>query len=193
MLSFARPLRGFACLAVFTLVSCLVGTARATVVVQSSIEELVDASDVVVHGVIQRVNETNAPGVSRLVSTVAVDVLEVLKGLPPDSQSIRLVLPGGIAGERRMLVPGMPRFNEGDEVVMLLERTRFGFTPAGLSRGVFKVRRSSGGTLAQRDTSGLAQLVKRPGGGVLSELPDRESQPFESLLAYLRGLCGESR
>jgi hypothetical protein len=138
--------------------SLLSSPALAATVLRAGVPELAAASDLVVHGVVRVVDDAVSQGPFRTV--VEVELLEVLKGRHTEPV-LRLVLPGGRRGDLTMVVPGMPRFAPGDEVVLLLERTARGYAFAGLAQGVFKVDRGGRVPIVTRDLRELDFVVPR--------------------------------
>jgi hypothetical protein len=75
------------------------------------------------------------------------------------SQSIRVRLLGGTLGDVTSRVSGIPRFQQGEEVVLFLERTRRGdFSVVSWQQGTFRVRRDrqTGEEVVTQDTSSFA-------------------------------------
>lgn len=165
-----------------------VGSAHATVVVRAQLDELAKSSSVIVHGVVRAVDDDlsiDRDGPFR--TAISIEVRRVLKGLPADTKTLDLVLPGGRAGKRTMRIPGMPRFREGDEVVLLLDATpRGGYALTGLSQGVFRVDRAKGEARVYR-TAEPMHLVERDGSTApQSYAPAPEG--LDELLRYLQGV-----
>jgi hypothetical protein len=83
-------------------------------------------------------------------------VTEVWKSKAPQTIVVRLV--GGQDGQRTVHVDGVPRFQDGEEVVLFLEPSPGGeLTVAGWAQGAFRIRRdprTNEESVAQ-DTSGL--------------------------------------
>jgi hypothetical protein len=71
-------------------------------------------------------------------------VIESWKGSLPTHVTIRLL--GGHVGELTSIVPGVPRFEPGDEAVLFLETTRAGdFSVTGWTQGTFRIHRAGAG------------------------------------------------
>jgi len=71
-------------------------------------------------------------------------VIESWKGSLPTHITIRLL--GGHVGDLTSIVPGVPRFDPGDEVVLFLETTRAGdFSVTGWAQGTFRIHRAGFG------------------------------------------------
>jgi hypothetical protein len=87
------------------------------------------------------------------------DVLEIFKGEPP--QRLRIRLPGGRIGHEETKIEGVPRFSQGEEVVLFAEQTSAGdYGVTSWAQGTFRVHRDAAGsdaTLTQ-DTTHFAVL-----------------------------------
>jgi hypothetical protein len=164
-------------------VLCYTAGAGATTVRRVAIDELATAASVIVHARVANVNPSLAPTPQGPFQTeVAFEVLESVKGLPADSATLTLVLPGGRGFGRTMHVPGVPQFAPGDEVVLLLERTSRGLVPAGLGQGVFRVLPDASGTLrVERDLGAVNEVGPLTFAAVPATLP--------ALLTRLRALA----
>ncbi len=157
------------------------GAARATVVRQSSLDELVAESAVVLHGTVRSVDEESTP----FTTIIEVDLTERIKGLPASARTFRFTLPGGRSGDLAMYVPGSPRFSPGNEVVLLLARTpQGGFAPAGLGQGVFRVDRAQPVPRVHRELRGAAYVDAQGREASPQAVPDT----LPELLTRIRGL-----
>ena len=164
----------------FLVIAALLATtpAWATVVRPASLQELAESSAVIVHAAVGEVNDRLAQGQGDAIRTkIVFEILEAIKGFKKSSGVLTLVLPGGRLGDNVLLIPGMPTFQPGQEVVLLLEATATGFTPAGLKQGVFYVDRRASPAVVRRDSEGMVFWgAKKPEG------PAR----LDDLLAILR-------
>lgn len=149
--------------------------ADATTVIPLEDEALAGGADMVVRGVVIEVRTATyaiGPGVFT-EAVVAVDERldaprvdgEALDGSTPDEVILRI--PGGETSDRHVIVPGMPSFGVGDEVVVFLEALpdAFGdeaapaFIPFGLEQGVWR-ETAHGWTRGEQD--GLLPTVAAP-------------------------------
>jgi hypothetical protein len=125
----------------------LVATARiayATVELPVDFDELVAGSQVVVHGRVTDVRGQQVDNRRSIETVITIAVTEAFKGQPGATVSFRM--PGGEVGRYRRVMVGVPRFTEGDEVVVFLR----GAAPAlptvfGLSQGLFRIARTTDG------------------------------------------------
>jgi hypothetical protein len=103
-----------------------------------SFEELVGESAAVVHGRVADVRGQWTADRRGIESLVVVDAIDYLKGSWGGQVTVRV--PGGQVGTFVNLIPGAPRFAEGDRVVLFLKANG----PAvpvitGTSQGVYRV------------------------------------------------------
>ncbi|MEM6733077.1 MAG: hypothetical protein AAF658_16085, partial [Myxococcota bacterium] len=120
---------------VFFFASLLGSDANATTVREASLSELVSLSAWVVDA---RVREV-VPGSRAFTTTYHLELDQVLKG-NASTQTLSFTVPGGRSGSHELRIPGVPRLEREQRVVLLLESTPDGgliFT--GLGQGVFSV------------------------------------------------------
>lgn len=151
--------------------------ADAAVVRRAELPELVSLSAIAVHALVSRTHSNAADG---FFTTIELEVLTPLKGISPDQQILSIRVPGGVQGSHHMRLLGAPDLLPGDEVVLLLEKTRPGhYVFTGLSQGVYFVLRGRKQVLVARDL-GLLTLVQQGSGGLeegqnatqVDQLPD---------------------
>jgi hypothetical protein len=119
-------------------------TASATVEVPVEFGEMVQGSQLVVHGRVVDVRGQQTGDRRSIETIVTVAVSEALKGQPGDTVTFRM--PGGEVGRYRRVMVGVPRFSSGDDVIVFLR----GGAPAlptvfGLSQGLYRVARAADG------------------------------------------------
>ncbi|HEV8392693.1 MAG TPA: hypothetical protein VGQ37_00405 [Vicinamibacterales bacterium] len=118
--------------------------AQATLEVPVEFGEMVQGSQLVVHGRVVDVRAQQTGDRRSIETIVTVAVADALKGRPGESVTFRL--PGGEVGRYRRLIVGVPQFTSGDEVIVFLR----GSAPAmptlfGLSQGLYRVGRAADG------------------------------------------------
>ena len=111
-----------------------------------SFEQLVERSAVVV---VARVLDVRGEFIAEgraIESVVTVSVLKGLKG--GAAETLQFTVPGGRAGRYLNVIPGSPTFTAGDVAVIFLT-SRGARLPVttGLTQGVYRVQRGSGGML----------------------------------------------
>gem|GEM_PF-959472 len=157
------------------------GRVLATTVINRSVQEMTAVSGLVLSGVVLSVepNQT-APGYP-LATRVTIAVDRVFKGFR-SGPTIRFMIPGGVRDGKMLMIPGMPSFVEGEEVVVFLERTPHGWIPSGLKNGKYAVHYDQDGRrVVWRDSQGLNRVV--PGVSVTrSAEAESDAMTFDDLV-----------
>jgi hypothetical protein len=145
ILASVRPTVLFAALAIGGAGVVAASPARATVMVEIPLEELVRDADGIVLGRVERVGsrlELDEHGLTpATVTTIRVE--RWIKG--GGEASIRLREWGGTAGGTTMRVPGSPEYVVGQRVVVFLESTGAEYRTLQMCQGQFIVPRSAPG------------------------------------------------
>lgn len=123
------------------LAAASVAPAHATTVASLSLEQMVDASDLVIRGSVESVwVEQDVKG--RLWTRASVRVLESLKGHADADDYVTVEAAGGTLGDLQMIVAGSARYSVGEEALLFLtdkpKRELYGTVSMGL--GKFTVR-----------------------------------------------------
>lgn len=158
----AQSHRVVVCLCVFVSLWFVISPARlqATVVMPAEFTEMVNGSQVIVHGVVTGVQAQLTGSRRTIESLVTVRIVETLKG-DADATTVFRV-PGGQVGRYRRVMVGAPEFEEGDEVVVFLSgRAPAMPMPFGLNQGVYRVMRAAGrATVTPLVVDGAARVVR---------------------------------
>ena len=114
----------------------------ATSVVAFSFDSLCEASARIAHVKVLGSRSIEVDGGIR--TETRFQVFEGIKGEPV--QEIVIALPGGQVGDKRMTVPGMPHFTEGEETVLFLSGPDGMGSPwpVGLGQGCYRITSASG-------------------------------------------------
>lgn len=133
--------------------------ASATTVLHDTVDGMTRNADLVMGALVEKVETVIDKRDARRIQTrVTFRDIKVFKGRAV-APTMAITLPGGATSEWSLRIPGMPSFHQGDEVVVFLERTSKGWTPSGLSQGVFRVvRDQSGVRRATRDTTDMERI-----------------------------------
>ena len=140
------------------------GPLSAITVKPLSFAELVDGSIAVVHGRVSDVRGQWTADRHRIDSLVSVEVIAYLKGSLGDRLTVRV--PGGQVGGMVNVIPGAPRFAEGDQIVLFLKVDGPSIPiVTGTTQGVFRVitdPRSGGLTVVPPlvDTAVAGRIVR---------------------------------
>ncbi len=144
--------------------------AAASITLALDLDELIDASEVVVLGtVIERHSHYNAQ--RQIVTDVTLRVEDVMKGSAARGDDIVVRRLGGEVGDIGMRVEGEPTFTEGERAVVFAERVGPDLRPTGMSQGVLRVRLDDGGQELVHPATQALQLVRRGSGGRLEPAP----------------------
>jgi hypothetical protein len=166
---------------VFSLAIALATAAQAMTVAPADFDEMVAASQIIVHGQVIDVRPYETAGRRTIERLVTVRVAEALKGDPGSVASFRV--PGGQVGRYRRVMVGAPEFTVGEEVVLFL-RGRMPAVPMpfGLTQGVYRVTRNQ---------DGRAMVLPPPASGRLVRGdPSRRPVDVRELAAQVRALAG---
>lgn len=127
------------CLAIISLLVAVPAT-RATTVLDLQIEDLVAIAPVVVVGEVNQVAAEWNAGHTTIYTKVAVTTAEVLKG-PKALASVTVKTIGGTVGKTVAEMPGAPRFQVGERVLLFLEPRKDGdgYLTIGFFMGKFQV------------------------------------------------------
>lgn len=163
----------------------LAAPARATTVLKLPVDQMTQRADLVIRAEVTDVSvRIESGGVRPLSTQVTLRVVQVIKG-HASSPVLRLDLLGGVTERASVVIPGMPSFRIGEEVVLFLERTPRGFIPAGLTQGKYTVRHERQGNLrVSREILGVSRVMRDPTGRLVHvEGPDPEDDlPLEDLM-----------
>jgi len=133
----------------------LLPAGHATTLARLSLEQLASASDAVAR--VRCVNVQSRWEMGAIWTVATFVVIETEKGSLPAQITARL--PGGRVGHLTAFVDGTPKFNQGDEAFVFLERTRAGdFTVAAWVEGTFRIWRDprTGAESVTQDSNSFA-------------------------------------
>ncbi|TNE84661.1 MAG: hypothetical protein EP330_28745 [Deltaproteobacteria bacterium] len=122
-------------------------TAEATTIAPLTIEQLTDASTLIVEGKVSRV-WTEVDDHQKVWTRALVDVDTLHKGPADTPEQIVIDTLGGHHWDRVTAVEGQARFSEGEQVLVFLDVVSHGtrLTPAAMFHGKFTIRRAAGDT-----------------------------------------------
>ena len=174
--------------------------AAATSVLPISLQRMTAVADIVFHGKAVS-NETRLDPVSKNIATFTrFEVIEVVKGKPGRTHSIKQIggrMPGS---NSRLIIHGVPQFTTGEEYVVFLPKaSSLGFSsPLGLSQGKFDIRNSGeqarvhGTGLGARSAEAAQQpLAETPSAVVIEQAPQQAGVPLGTFLQDLRVMLAE--
>lgn len=128
------------CLGIGVLALLAASLAGATVLVALQVEDLVHMSPVVLVGEVNTVESGWNPQRTQIHTRVLITPIEVLKG-PADLGTVKVKFLGGKVGDTVAHLPGAPRFEAGEKVLVFLEprKDQDGYLPVGFYQGKYKV------------------------------------------------------
>lgn len=137
----------------------LQSSSQAGTALQLSLEEAFDASELVVEGRVTDARSGELPD-GTIYTDWEVGVERTFWGEERETRTVRL--PGGVlASGKGMLLPGMPRLAEGEEVLLLLgpESSDGLRMPTGLSQGKYRIVTASDGDRVAVQTGDHVSLL----------------------------------
>lgn len=161
--------------------------ASATTVQKFSISDLAKKSETIAVAHVEDVYSRWDDNHKEIYTYISLKVLDGVKGSRKnDVLTIRQI--GGAAEGKISVVPGMPTFNKGEEVVVFLSpKDRAGYPwVMGLQQGKYTVSvDASGFKNVRNDVDGLKTMS--PMGGV----DEAKSAPTQPLASFLDGVRGD--
>lgn len=130
--------------------------ARASMSIPMSPEALRDQSPVIVVADVEDVRSGLDPARDRLATYVTLRVVEGLRGAEPGDELV-VREPGGLWGERALVLDAVPRYAAGERVLAFLQSARDGaLRTSGMFQGKFRIR--PGSAHAERDLDGAGWI-----------------------------------
>jgi hypothetical protein len=161
----------------------------AMVVLPAEFNEMVAASQTIVHGRVVDVRSYETAGRMTIESLVTVQVLDAIKGQGPlgpadAGRYVYFKVPGGQVGRYRRIMVGAPQCERGDELVLFLKGSAPAVPmPFGLTQGVYRVN---------RDTTGQATVMPNVNAGgdrVLRGDPSRRPLALATFINLVRTIA----
>ncbi|MBM4392587.1 MAG: hypothetical protein FJ090_15810 [Deltaproteobacteria bacterium] len=126
----------------FAFLASISAPAGATSLAPLTVDQMVDASDLVVIGKVLSVEAEATPG-GRVYTYVEIEIERGLKGLAEAGDYLRLEAPGGVTAAGEFTdVSLAPRFSEGERALLFLAEKRFGtlYGTVGMSLGKYTIK-----------------------------------------------------
>jgi hypothetical protein len=175
-------------LAAFALLTASYATA--TTVEKMSLRDLASRSNAIVRATVQdQYSRTEAN--KEIYTYITLKVLEPVKG-PKADALITIRQLGGVVDNIASIVPGMPKFTKGEEVVVFLTKNDVAGYPGvvGLQQGKYVVTTDENGR--KNVHNDLDGLVLAGPGGKMTEAGAGPAQPLQSFLDGLRTQLDEA-
>lgn len=150
-----------ACLTVF--LTLAVGQGFATTVIAPSFDQLVERADLIFTGqaLAQRSEWRNIGGRKSIVTLVSFQVSAVHKGSAGSVATLQFL--GGAIGDVTLDISDMPKFKQGERVVLFVHRNGASASPLiGLYHGKFSLHVDAAGreTVAKHDGEPVADVLE---------------------------------
>ena len=147
--------------------------ATATSVLPVSLQRMAQTAEMIFHGTAIGNEVRLDPASGRVATYTSFKVIEVIKGNPGATHTIKQIggqLPGSNV---RLMIHGVPRFAVGEEYVIFLPKaSSLGFaSPIGLSQGKFDIRKLNGQAVVANGRALAAEMKTAP----QLDLPDTPS------------------
>jgi len=157
--------------------------ALATTVQKLSLQELTKKSDSIVMARVDDATSSWDASHKEIYSYYTLHILQPVKGRK-DETTITLREIGGTVGNIASIVPGMPSFKKGEEVILFLTQKDAAGYPwvMGLQQGKYSIVEKNGTKVVRNDLAGT-ELLTRPGQKIEST-----TSPDQPLSAFLDGI-----
>ncbi len=140
------------------------GPAAASAVVTATVEELARSADLVVRGSVEGRESRFTANRRRIYTTLWIRPTAAWKGSA--GAVVEVEIPGGVVGDVGQRVSGVATFDDGEEVVLFLQRSGAAYGVLGLSQGKFRVD----GDVARNQVGGLYRVARKlPAGERIAE------------------------
>ncbi len=185
-----RPLRVGFLLIVLAFSGGFLRPTEPTVLMDLGLEELTELSDLIVHGEVVSEEASWNDAHTRIRTRVTLKLKALLRG-SVDSQTIAVELPGGLPPGKNLgqLIPGIPKFERGEEAIVFLSLDPSSFCPVvGWTQGKFDVvTEPSTGRKFVIDKLGKARRFReqKAGGDKLRPLAAEEALPIEEFASLI--------
>ena len=171
--------------------------ARATVMVELALEDMIRDADAIVRGVVQSsvVRMDLRTGQLEPWTYSRVQTSAWLKSTPraPQASTVDIEELGGVWNGGGSWIDGTPRYRANEEVVVLLKRDREGhLRTLGMVQGKFVVRRGVPGvpTVLARDLSSVGFARWVDGQMTIGQLRADPAMAFDGFAALVQQLAG---
>jgi hypothetical protein len=145
--------------------------APATTVLKMSIEKMSLEAVAVIVGDVVDTKSAWTPEQTTIYTTITITVTKCVAGECPDT--VRIKQRGGTAGETTLYIPGMPKFSQGQKVLLFLDHSYEGepghHSVIGMCQGMFAIEKKEGeemlavqqggAALAGPDASGVIRIL----------------------------------
>jgi len=158
-----------------------VGTAGLTVK-KATVDQLVESSQLILHA---RVTSSSSQWEGNNIYTYTqLDVIEPMKGLPAERVTVKQL--GGKVGQEALEVPGSPKLEHGEEVVLFLVQWNNAYWIHSIVLGKFSVVRAEGRAEAVNDLNNVGLIDPVTGAEITDAASKRNALPLDMLKEQVR-------
>ncbi len=176
--------------------------AKATQVLEMSLEAMVNKAHSIVMGTVISVRPGYVPEArGRIQTTVSIQTTENIKS--PTTQlkqtNLQFVVPGGTVGRFGQKVAGTPEFTRGEQVLLFLEKQpKSGrLIIVGFSQGLYRILPTTKTMPAQAisDRHGIAMLTRNSKGKLMpsTKASHRHQQDVQALIGNIKKFMAASK
>lgn len=159
--------------------------AFSTQMVIPDFEKQVSDSDLIVHGLVEKVESYSDDG--RIFTKALITPIEIIKCRNcGKAGKITVVVPGGEEGRFVQIAVGAPRFKSGEEVILFLEKRGGNFVVNSLSFGKWTVIAGEGVKRVVRHSDGIKFFEKTDSSLEPLSVPDIETYEFEEFVNKIK-------
>jgi len=159
----------------------LVGTAGLTVK-KATVDELVESSHLILHA---RVASSSSQWEGNNIYTYTqLDVIEPMKGSPTERVTVKQL--GGRVEQDALEVPGSPKLEQGEEVVLFLVRWNDAYWIHSIVLGKFSIVRAEGRVEAVNDLNNVGLIDPVTGAEITDAASKRNALPLDMLKQQVR-------
>lgn len=171
--------------------------ARATVMVELALEDMIRDADAVVRGVVERSAVRMDLRTGQLepwtITRLRTNAWLKSSSRAPEGELVEIEELGGVWNGGGSWIDGTPRYRANEEVVVLLKRDAEGhLRTLGMVQGKFVVRRGAPGvqTLMVRDLSSVGFARWTDGQMTIEQHRGDPAMPFDAFAALVRRMAG---
>jgi hypothetical protein len=149
---------------------------------KTSVEELTASSQLVLHA---RVGSSSSQWEDKNIYTYTqIEVIEPIKGSPPERVTVKQL--GVRVGQEALEVPGTPRLEQGEEVVLFLVRWNDAYWVHSIVLGKFTVERAEGRAVAVNDLNNVGLIDPATGQEITDAAAKLNAVPLDLLKRQIR-------
>ena len=159
----------------------------ATTLLKMSIDKMSAEAAAVVVGEVEGMTSEWSPDQTTIFTTITVKVTDCVAGECSDTMLVKQR--GGTVGEATLYIPGMPKFSQGQKVLLFLDHSYEGeagyYSVVGMCQGMFLIEKEKVSSKKNAVQQGGAALAGAGADGVIRILEPGEQKPMKIPLKKL--------